>query len=171
MDFEITIGSRSSKVTLARLAGDPEQYEFRDSSTGRSATIVVVDRAPSRLLLSIAQKMYSVRPRSRTSGRVEFLLNGEPVVAELAAAKAPSTEGAGRASLPDLVIAQFPAKVVRIPVVKGSFVKERDPLIVLEAMKMVTHIDAPRDCTVLETFVKEGESVARGTKLVRLRFP
>jgi biotin carboxyl carrier protein len=170
MDYEITIGGRSSKVALARAAGEAEQYAFTDSATGRSGTIEVVERAPSRLILSIAHKMFSVRPRTRVVGRVEFLLNGEPVTAELSAARASPTTGVDRGSVPELVIAHFPAKVVRVPVSPGSFVKERDPLIVLEAMKMVTHIDAPRDCTVVETFVNEGEMVARGTKLARLRF-
>jgi biotin carboxyl carrier protein len=170
MDYEITIGGRASKVALVRLAGESEQYEFHDTATGRSGRVVVVDRAPSRLILSIAHKMYSVRPRTRAAGRVDFLLNGEPVTAELVTAKASPALGLDRAAVPEVVVAHFPAKVVRVPVSKGSFVQERETLIVLEAMKMVTHIDAPKDCTVVETFVKEGEMVARGTKLARLRF-
>jgi biotin carboxyl carrier protein len=170
MEYDVTIGGRSSKVALARASAEGEEYEFRDSVTGRSGRIVVVDRAPSRLILSIAQKMYSVRPRARVPGRVEFLLNGEPVAAELALAKARPLAGVDRDAVPELVVAHFTAKVVRVPVANGSFVKERETLLVLEAMKMETHIDAPRDCTVVETFVREGEMVARGTKLARLRF-
>lgn len=170
MEYEITIGRRSSKVALARQPGDVEEYEFSDTATGRSGRIIVVDRGPSRLIVSIARKMYSVRPRSRAPGRVDFLLNGEPVTAALSTSQASPTMGVDRATVPEIIIAHFPAKVVRVPVSKGSYVKERETLMVLEAMKMVTHIDAPKDCTVLETFVKEGEMVARGSKLARLRF-
>ena len=45
-----------------------------------------------------------------------------------------------------------------------------ETLLVLEAMKMETNLEAPSDCTVREVFVKEGEMVARGSKLARLDF-
>lgn len=170
MDFEIAIGGRSSKVALTRVAGSSERYAFHDEATGRSGHLVVVDRAPARLIVSIGDKMYSVRPRASSPGRVDFILNGEPVTAELSRAQAPPPVGPDRVVAPEVIVSQFPAKVVRVPVSVGASVRTRETLVVLEAMKMVTHLDAPRDGTVLEIFVNEGEMVARGTKLLRLKF-
>ena len=157
-------------MTLARSAGEREQYEFHDASSGRSGAIIVVDRTPARLILSVANRLYSVSPRATGEGRVDFVLNGEPVTAELSAASAPGRAGADPASPAELVVSSFPAKVVRVSVSNGADVRDGATLIVLEAMKMESYIEAPKDCTVVEVFVKEGEMVARGTKLARLRF-
>lgn len=170
MEYEITIDGRSAKVALARSAGEFEQYEFADGATGRSGQILVIERAPSRLILSVANRLYAVRPRARSAGRVEFLLNGESVTAEVAAGTASSTAGIDALSVPELVLSSFPAKVVRVPVATGERLTSGTTLIVLEAMKMESYVAAPKDCTVVEIFVKEGEMVARGAKLARLDF-
>jgi len=171
MEYEITIAGKSAKVTLARSAGERERYEFRDAASGRSGAIIVIDRSPGRLILSVDNKLYSVSPRASGKGRLDFVLNGEPMTAELSAAKASGTASADPAASPELVVSSFPAKVVRVPVSNGSDVPNGATLIVLEAMKMESYVEAPRSCTVLEVFVKEGEMVARGTKLARLKFP
>ncbi len=170
MDFEIKIGPRSEKITITRCEGDPEQYELVVEKGGESDKITVIRREPTRLIISIANKIYSVRQLSRISGHVEFILNGEKVVADLAAKKISEEIGSAIASVSEVVISNFPAKVVRVLVSKGSHASDGETLIVLEAMKMEAQIKAPRNCEVLETFVKEGEMVARGAKLARLKF-
>jgi biotin carboxyl carrier protein len=170
MEYEITIDGRSAKVALARSAGEFEQYEFTDAASGRSGRILVVERSPSRLILSIANRLYAVSPRARSAGHVEFLLNGESVAADIAAARASPSAGTDAPSAPELVVSSFPAKVVRVPVARGEQLSHGATVIVLEAMKMESYVAAPKDCTVVDLFVKEGEMVARGAKLVRLRF-
>lgn len=168
MDYEITIGGATRKVTLSHLSGEGERYEFGDPVAGTSTSLTILRREPSRLLVSVADKTYSVRPVSQAPGRIAFLMNGDPVVAELATRKASRTTASGVVSVGDLVVANFPARVVRLPVSKGSRVKSGETLLVLEAMKMESYVEAPQDCTVLEAFVKEGEMVARGARLFRL---
>jgi biotin carboxyl carrier protein len=58
--------------------------------------------------------------------------------------------------------------VIKVNVHEGSTVKARDPLVVLEAMKMETPLTAPYDATVRAVHVKEGDRVAGGTALVDL---
>ncbi len=170
MDYEITIGGRSEKVTLSRSAGEPEQYEFQGAAWDQPLRVTVVRREPSQLVLSIAERIYSVRPFRRSPGGAEFLVNGELVSAALVAKGGPKAAGAGVASVNELVVSHFPAKVVRILVANGARVKAGETLLILESMKMETHVDAPRECTVLELFVAEGEMVNRGAKLTRLDF-
>ena len=50
----------------------------------------------------------------------------------------------------------------------GAAVKEGDPLLVVEAMKMETIVPAPRDGTVIDVFVSEGDKVAVGDALVSI---
>ena len=58
--------------------------------------------------------------------------------------------------------------VTEITVDVGSRVKAGDPLITLEAMKMLTTISANTDGTVTEILVKKGDSVASEDLLARL---
>jgi pyruvate carboxylase len=50
----------------------------------------------------------------------------------------------------------------------GAGVRARQPLVVLEAMKMETPLVAPYDATVKAVHVAEGDSVAGGALLVEL---
>ena len=51
---------------------------------------------------------------------------------------------------------------------EGDKVAARQPLVVLEAMKMETPLASPYDATVRAVHVREGERVAGGTLLVEL---
>ena len=170
MEFELELDGATRTVTLVRHTGDPEAYVVHEPSTGESRRLSVIRRDSRPHILAIDGKVYSVRPRTRTAGRVEFLLNGEPVSAGRSASKGIGPIGSEVASVNELVISHFPAKVVRVLAAPGSHARAGETLLVLEAMKMETNLEAPRDCTVVEVLVKEGEMVARGSKLARLDF-
>jgi biotin carboxyl carrier protein len=62
----------------------------------------------------------------------------------------------------------MPGTVVRVNVRAGSVVSARDPLVVLEAMKMETPLLSPYDATVRAVHVREGDRVGGGAVLVEL---
>ena len=62
-------------------------------------------------------------------------------------------------TIKNLIVSNFPAKVVKLEVKPGDFLRQGETLIVLEAMKMEAQIKAPKDCTVDSVFVKEGEMI------------
>ena len=66
------------------------------------------------------------------------------------------------------VTAPMPGTVIRLLVGAGDSVKARQPLVVLEAMKMETPIPSPYDAVVRSVHVEEGASVAAGAVLVEL---
>jgi len=66
------------------------------------------------------------------------------------------------------ITAPMPGTVIKVNVHEGSTVNARDPLVVLEAMKMETPLVAPFDATVTAVHVKEGDRVAGGAVLVEL---
>jgi acetyl/propionyl-CoA carboxylase alpha subunit len=66
------------------------------------------------------------------------------------------------------VIAPMPGTVIRLLVSTGDSVRARQPLIVLEAMKMETPLTSPYDAVVSAVHVAEGDRVAGGTVLVEL---
>ncbi|MEN3343375.1 MAG: 3-methylcrotonyl-CoA carboxylase alpha subunit [Actinomycetota bacterium] len=85
---------------------------------------------------------------------------------------APSVEDAssadGPASGQSSVTAPMPGTVVRVLVEAGARVAAREPLVVLEAMKMETPLSSPYDATVRAVHVAEGDRVAGGALLVEL---
>jgi acetyl-CoA/propionyl-CoA carboxylase, biotin carboxylase, biotin carboxyl carrier protein len=66
------------------------------------------------------------------------------------------------------VVAPMPGTVIRLLVGAGDSVRARQPLVVLEAMKMETPLTSPYDATVRAVHVAEGDRVAGGTVLVEL---
>jgi pyruvate carboxylase len=62
----------------------------------------------------------------------------------------------------------MPGTVIRLLVAPGDRVQARQPLVVLEAMKMETPVASPFDGEVRAVHVAEGDRVAGGTLLVEL---
>src|SRR6478672_9813919 len=66
------------------------------------------------------------------------------------------------------VTAPMPGTVIRVLVAEGDSVQPRQPLVVLEAMKMETPLVSPYEGIVRSVHVREGDQVAGGTLLVEL---
>jgi biotin carboxyl carrier protein len=62
----------------------------------------------------------------------------------------------------------MPGTVIRVLVSEGDTVQARQPLVVLEAMKMETPLTSPYDAVVRAVNVAEGDRVAGGTVLIEL---
>ena len=60
----------------------------------------------------------------------------------------------------------MPGKIVRVLVQAGEPVRSRQPLVVVEAMKMENELRADRDGTITEIHAREGQSVDAGALLV-----
>jgi 3-methylcrotonyl-CoA carboxylase alpha subunit len=66
------------------------------------------------------------------------------------------------------VVAPMPGTVIRVLVEPGARVSARQPLVVLEAMKMETPLVSPYEATVRAVHVGEGDRVGGGVVLVEL---
>jgi len=75
-------------------------------------------------------------------------------------------EHAAHASGPQRVLAPMPGKVVRVLATPGQTVAARQPLVVVEAMKMENELRAPTAGVVSQIAVTEGQSVDAGALLV-----
>lgn len=72
---------------------------------------------------------------------------------------------ASTASGPQRLQAPMPGKVVRVLVAVGEAVKARQPIVVIEAMKMENELRASADGTIAEIHAREGQSVDAGSLL------
>ena len=75
---------------------------------------------------------------------------------------------AGEGAEQSTLTAPMPGTVIRVLAKEGERVAHRQPLLVLEAMKMETPLVSPYDATVKAVHVSEGERVAGGALLVEL---
>jgi len=66
---------------------------------------------------------------------------------------------------PERVLAPMPGKIVRVLVKTGESVRARQPVVVIEAMKMENELRASADGTVAEMHVRDGQSVDAGALL------
>ena len=85
----------------------------------------------------------------------------------------PSVEGAARSAgtgdaRDQRLTAPMPGTVIRVLAAAGDHVEARQPLLVLEAMKMETPLASPFDAVVRAVHVEEGDRVAGGALLVEL---
>ncbi len=85
---------------------------------------------------------------------------------------APTVEGAAHATdgahETSTLVAPMPGTVVRVLAGEGDRVEPRQPLVVLEAMKMETPLTSPYEAVVKRVHVAEGDRVAGGELLVEL---
>ena len=77
----------------------------------------------------------------------------------------------GSATGPQRIVAPMPGKIVRVLAKVGDQVAHRQPIVVIEAMKMENELRAARDGTLTDVLVREGQSVDAGTVLAIISSP
>jgi acetyl/propionyl-CoA carboxylase alpha subunit len=130
-------------------------------------------------------------PDVRAGRTTTAFLVEHPPLSEPAPRPAPAWQGAWRLNLPapppapppdvdaalhdvargaeqSTVTAPMPGTVIKLLTRAGDRVSARQPLVVLEAMKMETPLVSPYDAVVRAVHVEEGAAVAAGAVLVEL---
>ena len=109
-------------------------------------------------------------PRQAPSGpwRGGFRLNLPPPAPHSPPDEDAGAHAHGRGAEQSAVTAPMPGTVIRVLVAEGDSVRPRQPLVVLEAMKMETPLVSPYEGVVRRLHVSEGDQVAGGTLLVEL---
>jgi biotin carboxyl carrier protein len=77
-----------------------------------------------------------------------------------------SLKGGGGMGAGSNLSSGMPGKIVKIFVKPGDEIKEGDPILIMEAMKMENEMRAGSNVRIKEVLVKEGENVESGAELV-----
>ena len=72
----------------------------------------------------------------------------------------------GRTKVVNTIKAPMPGLILEISVAVGQTVKENDPLLILEAMKMENSFLSPRDGVIKSIAVEKGNAVDKGQLLI-----
>ena len=149
------------------LSGMPTTAFFYGLEVGEE---IAVEIGPGKTLFC---KMISLGEADVEGRRTVFYeLNGMPREAQVIdrdlAPKDSVSRLKGDPDDPLQAIAPMPGMVTEISATVGSKVEEGDPLVTLEAMKMLTTISAGQNGTVKEIVVNQGEAVETDDLLVRL---
>jgi len=67
------------------------------------------------------------------------------------------------------VVAQIPGLIIKLKHQVGDQIKQGEPLLIMEAMKMENEIKAPCDGIIAAIHVQEGQTVEKGTPLVDIK--
>jgi biotin carboxyl carrier protein len=169
LTFEIEINGASRTVSVER-AGAPGR--FRVAIDGEAA-IVDAERIGeyglSLLLPGAARGATTVQlAPGPTHGALIALLAGRtlPVTVNGRRTGRGSGDAGGGAHGEQKIVAPMPGRVVRVLVSAGDRVEARQPVAVVEAMKMENELRAPKAGTVKDVSVAAGTSVEAGRVLV-----
>jgi len=167
----VTVGGRSLHVDATRVGGSGWSLLFPAARLIPPASPRQQPRAPAERHPDRADRTsYDVTLESGEAGAWLARVNGEPVAARVID---PRMRRAHRrdsvaASGSRLVTSAMPGRVVKVLVKPGDRVIERQPLVVVEAMKMENELRAPGDALVRDVNVTEGMSIDAGSILVVL---
>ena len=162
MQYEVVVKGRLRQVSIHRVDG-----KFLVALDGREWMIDAarVDRRTLSLLIEGRSHEVSLAP-DPASGGLTVRVGGTSVAASFdgrrrGRAEASAETGSG----PQRLAAPMPGKIVRVLVKTGEAVIARQPLVVIEAMKMENELRAAVDGTVAEIHVQDGQSVEAGALL------
>ena len=169
MTFEIEINGRTRSVSIERagaagpfrvsIDGEPRLVDAQRSgeyglsllvdgdSHGGATVQLAPGAAPGALLAYLQGRSLAVTVNGRRTGRG-------------------SGEGSGATHGEQRIVAPMPGRVVRVLVAAGDAVEARQPIVVVEAMKMENELRSPKAGRVKDVSVAAGASVEAGRVLV-----
>ena len=164
MRYELEVGGRRREVVVTK-AGDGFAVTV-DGTTHHVDVARISGHTLSLILDRVWPADTSITP-DPSSGQLTVHVAGAPVTVVVNGRgrygrKAEGEKGSG----PQRLAAPMPGKVVRVLARTGDSVRARQPLVVVEAMKMENELRASHDGTVAEVHVREGMSVEAGALLL-----
>ncbi len=154
----------------------PEEFEGKIIGFDKDSNLVVQINGSDHLIKVLDMKsdkfeflfdnaFHEIKILEVTSTEIKILLDGQSMAlkkhSKLTEIIEKSRANSGGVTSLNTISSQIPGRVISISVNKGDPVKQGDNIVVLESMKMQVAIKSPRDGTVRDLKVKEGQSISR----------
>jgi len=173
MTFEIELNGRSRSVAIER-AGPVSGGAGRFRVTVDGASVLIDAQRSGEFGLSLvfpetagASAAVSIAP-GQSPGEMLAYLGGRiaPVGVNARRTGRGAAESGASAHGEQKIVAPMPGRVVRVLVAAGDAVESRQPVVVVEAMKMENELRSPKAGTVRDVAVQAGASVEAGRVLM-----
>ncbi len=132
----------NQKYNLKLLKSKSNEFEFILENTYHY--VKILPSTETKYKIYIDGEIVEIKKRSKITEIIEKSLKAK-----------------GAVSQANNVTSQIPGRVVKVSVSNGDKIKEGDPIVVLESMKMQIAIKSHKDGTIKDLKVKEGSTVAR----------
>ena len=167
MTFDVEVNGRGRTISIERAAAD----RYRVIVDGRAQVVDAtrVGRFGLSLLFdgaNLSSREIQVSPGG-VPGEVLVGIDGKSVTVVVDGRRTgrAAADGGAHARGEQAVVAPMPGRVVRLLVSTGDEVVARQPIVVVEAMKMENELRSPKAGHVKEIAVKPGQSVEAGRVL------
>lgn len=185
-ELEEKLGYQPTKQDLLAYALYPKVFEEYSKTASQFGDISVLDTPTFLYGLKLGEvieveiekgktliiKLVSIgEPQPDGTRVMYFELNGqsrELVIQDITVEVDGSLSLKADPSNPNQIGATMPGTVLKVVVSKGSPVKRGDHLLITEAMKMETTVQAPKDGIVKEVYVTAGDAISTGDLLIEL---
>jgi biotin carboxyl carrier protein len=167
--IEIELDGERRRVALRR-----EGDQWSADIDGRALEVSAVEAGGRWSMLvdsGLSRISYEVAFEPRAAGELIVHVNGVAIPLTINENRRRARQSAGDPTAgrgPRMIVAPMPGRIVKVLVKPQEKVSARQPLVVVEAMKMENELRAPRGGTVAEVRVAEGSSVEANTVLVVL---
>ena len=168
MTFEVELNGRTRSVSIERAGGHDR---FRVTVDG-VATLVDVQRTGEfRLSLLFPDGAHSgahvaIAPGAAAGEMLAYVRGRSAAVVVNGRRSGRAAESGGGAQGEQKIAAPMPGRVVRLLVAPGDEVQVRQPVVVVEAMKMENELRSPKTGRVKDVAVAAGASVEAGRVLM-----
>jgi biotin carboxyl carrier protein len=166
--FAVTLDGREWRLDAARIDGHLWSLlidaDFRLTSEAGASPSRLPDAAPASPRTASFEVSMAADPGT---GDLAVRVGGTTLAVSVNGRRRWSRkdDSALAGSGPQRLVAPMPGKIARVLVKTGEAVLARQPLIVIEAMKMENELRAGGDGTVAEIHVRDGQSVDAGALL------
>jgi biotin carboxyl carrier protein len=173
--YEIEVNGRARTVIVERsgdrfaVSVDGQHFVVDAARAGADSLSMIVATAASGA--ACASYEATLTPNG-VAGQLAVRIESTTIPVAMNGRRLNRGAGAGDpATGPQRLLAPMPGKIVRVLVEPGTVVAARQPLVVVEAMKMENEVRATSAGTVVELPVREGQSVDAGTLLAVIDRP
>jgi biotin carboxyl carrier protein len=154
--FAVRVGDRQWTVDAARVAAGTLSLVVREVPGGTGAPLCPLEGGHSHEVTIVA---------AQPAGSLVVNVGPVALAVSLSGRRRWGRGEEGRSDGPQRITAPMPGRVVRVLVEPGAAVQPRQPILVIEAMKMENELRAAAAGTVKELYAHEGQLVDAGALL------
>lgn len=153
-EFDVSVERGSDGTVKVKLRGS--EFKFSVAKVGGALS-----------LIDSEGRSFDIGKIFESEGSRELIVNGRYFKVELGKAEIGGQTGVGAGAL--VLSSPISGLIKQIFVKIGDEVKEGQPLVVLEAMKMLNEMKAPFLGKIVEVYVKEGETINSGARILKIQ--